>query len=119
MTAQCSVHAEVEAAGSCSRCGRFVCVACRDAVREGWCVTCASRPEARLETSGAARTALLLAVIGLAFPVLSIVAWRSAARGGPVSEADAPVFQGARWLAITTLIGWVVAISAWLFQKPA
>lgn len=119
MTARCSIHPDVDALGSCSRCGRFLCGDCRDLVREGWCVTCAARPEARLETSAGARTALWLAVAGVAVPVLSLFAWRNATRAGPVSEADAPLLQGARWLAITTLVGWIVAFSAWLLQKPA
>lgn len=116
MTAECSVHVGVEASGACSRCGRFLCGACRDVVREGWCVTCASRPEARLETSRAARVTLTFALVGIAVPVLSIVAWRRSKGVGPISEADAPVLQGARWLAIATVVGWVIAISAWFVQ---
>ena len=116
MTARCSVHADVAAVGSCVRCGRFVCVACRAAVREGWCVTCASRPEVRLEISASARVTLWLALGGLLFPVFSVMAWRRAATAGTPTEADAPVFQGARWLAMTTLLTWAVALSAWLLQ---
>lgn len=116
MTAACAIHTGVEAAGACSRCGRFVCGACRDAVREGWCVTCASRPEVRLETSRAARVTLTMALVGIAVPVLAILAWRRSNGVGPISEADAPVLQGARWLAISTMVGWVIAISAWLMH---
>ncbi|MER2560782.1 MAG: hypothetical protein ABTQ32_08690 [Myxococcaceae bacterium] len=119
MTASCSLHAGVEATGACSRCGRFVCGACSDVVRDGWCVTCASRPAARLETSPHARATLTLSLLGVALPVLSVVAWRRSTRAGPISEADAPLLQGARWLAIATLIGWVIATSAWLLQNPA
>lgn len=82
-------------------------------------MTCAARPEARLETTAAARTTLLLAVVGIALPVISLITWRRSSRPGPVSDADAPLLQGARWLAITTLVGWIVAFSAWLLQKPA
>jgi hypothetical protein len=60
----------------------------------------------------------MLAIVGVALPLLSIVAWRRSVRGGPVSEADAPLLQGARWLAITTLVSWVVGFSVWLLQMP-
>lgn len=57
-----------------------------------------------------------LAIVGVVLPLLSIIAWRRAAAAGAPTEADAPVFQGARWLSVTTLFAWVVAVSAWLLR---
>ncbi len=109
-TARCAVHGEVESTGVCSRCGRFLCLACSDAVHEGWCVACGSRPEARLHISRGARVSLGLAVAGVLLPLLSLVVlWRVMLQGR-TTPADAPVVQAARWLAVATLASWAAAI---------
>ena len=109
-TARCAVHDEVESTGVCSRCGRFLCAACSDAVHEGWCVACGSRPEARLHISRGARLSLGLAVGGVVLPLLSLVALWRVMLPGRTTPADAPVVQAARWLAVATLALWAAVI---------
>ncbi len=108
--ARCAVHDEVESIGVCSRCGRFLCASCADAVHDGWCVTCGARPEARLHISRGARLSLGLAVGGLVLPLLSLVVLWRVMLPGRTTPADAPVVQAARWLAVATLASWAAFI---------
>ena len=110
--ARCAVHAEVESTGVCSRCGRFLCVSCADALHDGWCVTCGSRPEARLHISRGAWTSLGLAVGGVLVPLLAIIVLWRVMLPGRTTPADAPVVQAARWLAVATLASWAALIVA-------
>lgn len=44
--ARCATHPEVEATGTCARCGTFYCEGCVQQVfGKPWCATCAARPE--------------------------------------------------------------------------
>lgn len=109
-TARCAVHDEVESTGVCSRCGRFLCAACSDAVHEGWCVACGSRSEARLHISRGAWLSLGLAVGGVVLPLLSVVVLWRVMLPGRTTPADAPVVQAARWLAVATFASWAAVI---------
>lgn len=111
MTARCAVHGEVDSTGVCSRCGRFLCASCSDAVHAGWCVGCASRPEARLHISRSAWVSLGLAIAGVALPPLAIVVlWRVVLLPGRMMPADEPVLQAARWVSVAALTLWAAVI---------
>lgn len=111
MTARCAVHEDVESTAVCSRCGRFMCASCADGVFEGWCVACASRPEARLHVSSGAWVSLGLAVAGVILPPLALVAlWRTVLLSRRSMPAEAPVLQSARWIAIASLLLWAAFV---------
>ncbi len=84
-----------------------MCSSCADAVFEGWCVACASRPEARLHISTGAWGSLGLAVGGVILPPLAFVAlWRTELLRRRSMPAEAPVLQSARWVAVGSLVFW-------------
>jgi len=44
--ARCATHPEVEASGTCARCGTFFCAGCvQEVFGKAWCSPCAARPE--------------------------------------------------------------------------
>lgn len=123
--ARCATHSEVEATGTCARCGTFYCGVCaRPVFGKTWCTACAARPEvhylehfrARLwgKRDGSAWVALAVSVgFGVAalqrlwqggLPVLPTVAFMACAAAGVC------FFLGLSWaregfLAVPVLLG--------------
>ncbi len=110
MTARCSVHDAQPSIGACARCGRFICEACADGRRVGFCSTCAARPDVRLEISRRAKAVLWLAIGALVVPPLILASWWAERSASAVFlEADEPLLLGARWIRWTVLVGWTAA----------
>ncbi|MBX7115295.1 MAG: hypothetical protein K1X64_13280 [Myxococcaceae bacterium] len=64
--AQCALHADVDALGTCDRCGRFACGVClQPRTTERFCPECAERMELRLAASGRAQLTLVLSLMSL------------------------------------------------------
>lgn len=115
MTPTCAVHPEAASFAACVRCGRFCCEACLDPRRTGWCLTCARRPEARLEISTRAKAVLGWSIAGLVFvPLVAVSWWLERTKPAPFLEADEPLLVGARWTRAAAAISWVAALALWL-----
>lgn len=126
MAPRCAAHPDVEALGTCGRCGRFTCARCgRDGFGQHLCDGCLARPQARLAASPRAKQALLCAVLGLhgVVVLLPVAAWLAraelrevaAGRSNPGGRAWA---QGALMLSALAAVAWLlvggVAWRRWL-----
>jgi hypothetical protein len=119
MLTRCSAHPDLDAQTACERCGGFFCAAClRNAGPGLLCARCWGRYLDE-DPPNPGRTALVVAVLGLAFPPVAPVAlwlgWRatSSARAGRASATEA----SGNWAIRLACISMVIAsfAVAWFF----
>ncbi|KFE68543.1 hypothetical protein [Hyalangium minutum] len=123
--ARCAAHPEVEATGTCARCGTFFCAGCvRQVFGKAWCATCAARPEVHYLEDFRAKlwgkrdgSAWMALVVGVGFGVAALA--RLLQPGLPVvptvaflvcMAAGVCFFLGLRWareafIAVPVLFG--------------